>query len=154
MDKLAKDPPKGIQRLKENPIAQGIVSNALFQVGWGAVSAMIAWIIGHYALIGGIPPYLAIFLAVVAFFLMALSYNQIRRRRDARALNTATVEPQTESEREAIERIGEQHDQLQVQLHFAEQEIATLKGEKGRLSREKEKLAKDLANEKANAEAQ
>ena len=51
---------------------------------------------------------------------------------------------EAESESQAIERIGNQNDQLQGELHLAEKEIATLKGEKGRLSREIAKLEKSL----------
>jgi hypothetical protein len=92
MNKLDKIPPKEIKPLKDNPIAQGIISNAIFQVLWNGISALIAWIIVHYALIGGVPLFFAIFLAVVAFFLLALSYNLIMRRRDARALKDAKDE--------------------------------------------------------------
>lgn len=92
MDKLDKIPAKEIKPLRDNPIAQGIVSNAIFQALWNGASALIAWIIGHYALIGGVPAFLAIFLGVVAFFLLALSYNLITRRRDARALKAASKE--------------------------------------------------------------
>jgi hypothetical protein len=49
----------------------------------------------------------------------------------------------SESESEAIERIGEHNDKLQGELHLAEREIATLKGEKGRLTREMAKLQRE-----------
>jgi len=64
------------------------------------------------------------------------------------ALLNALNPPELITAQEAIERVGNQNDQLQVELHLAEKEVATLKGEKGRLIREKEKLSKDLANEK------
>lgn len=62
---------------------------------------------------------------------------------------------------EAIERIGNQNDQLQGELHLAEREIATLKGEKGRLTREVTKLERsletsqrELSEARANTEVQ
>jgi hypothetical protein len=91
MDKLDKLTPKDLTPLKSN-IAQGVISNTIFAVAWNGASAMIAWVAGHYALIFGIPPFLAISLGVVLFFLMALSYNLLRRRKDARALNATSVE--------------------------------------------------------------
>jgi len=93
MDKLDKFTPKDIKPLKDSPIAQGLISNAIFTVAWNGVWVMIAWIAGHYALIFGIPPFLAISLGVVLFFLMALSYNLLTRRRDAKALKAATEPP-------------------------------------------------------------
>lgn len=91
MDKLEKLPPKDLTSLKGN-IAQGVISNTIFTVAWNGASAVIGLLTRHYALIFGIPPFLAIFLGVVVFFLMALSYNLIMRRKDAKALKAATVE--------------------------------------------------------------
>lgn len=79
MDKLDKVPPKDVKPLRDNPIAQGIVSNTLFQVAWNGASAVIGWIVGHYALLGGIPPYWAVLMGAVVFFLIALSYNLFKR---------------------------------------------------------------------------
>jgi hypothetical protein len=154
MDKLDKLPPKDVKSLRDNPIAQGIVSNTIFQVAWNGGSAVIGWLVGHYALLSGIPLHWAIVMGAVVFFLIALSYNLFRRGREAKqATAVANANFTGETESEAVERIGNQNDELQGELHLAEREIATLESEKGRLSREKEKLAKDLANEKANAEA-
>jgi hypothetical protein len=93
MDKLDKLPPKDI-KLKDSPIAQGIISNTIFQVLWNGLYFIILLLIRHYAVIYGIPPFLAILLGVVGFFLMALSVNLLRRRNDARSLNAtgATLE--------------------------------------------------------------
>jgi hypothetical protein len=90
MDKLDKVPPKEITPFKDRPIAQGIISNTIFQIAWNGVSAVIGVLTRYYALIYGIPPFLAIFLGVLAFFFMALSVNLLRRRKEARALHAAT----------------------------------------------------------------
>lgn len=142
MDKLDKVPPKEIKPLKDNPIAQGIISNAIYS----GASAMILFAINHYALIFGMPPWLAILLGVVAFFLLNLGLYLRERKKQAQLVSAAAnVDLIGETESEAIERMGNQSELLQANLHLAEKEIATLKGEKGRLTREKEKLTKDLA---------
>jgi hypothetical protein len=89
--------------------------------------------------------------AIIALILFASAILQAiaSRRRHPQPKLVGTGE----SESEAMERIGNQHDQLQGELHLAENEVATLKGEKGTLSREKEKLTKDLANEKKQHES-
>lgn len=90
MDKLDKFSPKEIKPLKDSPIAQGIISNTIFQILWNGIYFMIGLLIRHYALIFGIPPFLAILFGVAGFFLMALSVNLLRRRKESRALNAAT----------------------------------------------------------------
>jgi hypothetical protein len=92
MDKLAKLPPKDLKSLKDHPIAQGVISNTIFQIVSNGLYFMIAWLVRHYALIYGIPPFVAILLAVFAFFLISLSVNLLRRRKEAKALNAASVE--------------------------------------------------------------
>jgi hypothetical protein len=91
MDKLDKLPPKNLTPLKSS-IAQGVISNTIFTVAWNGASAVIGLLTRHYALIYGIPPFLAIFLGVIAFFLMALSINLMRRKKDAKALSEIVKE--------------------------------------------------------------
>lgn len=91
MDRLDKLSPKDIKPLKDSPIAQGLISNTLFQILWNGIYFVIGLLIRHYALISGIPPFMAILLGVVGFFLMSLSVNLLRRKKEARALNTSTV---------------------------------------------------------------
>ena len=92
----------------------------------------------------GLPFHRALSLAVglvlalsISIYLVVLAWTAWIRKRDNAATDAIG---QTESEREALERIGEQNDQLQGELHLAEREVATLKAEKGRLTREIAKL--------------
>jgi hypothetical protein len=79
------------------PVTQGIVSSAIFQVLWNGGSALIAWIAGHYASLSGIGPQWAILTSALVFFLFALSYHLIWRKR-----RTADAPRQPESPQAAL----------------------------------------------------
>lgn len=115
-------------------LSAAIVSGGIVVILWFKGLAL------HWALL-----VTAGFMLAVAVAANFVSLIVVRHRKPA--------SPESESESQAIERIGNQNDQLQGELHLAEKEIATLKGERGRLNREKEKLAQELADEKTNAEA-
>lgn len=122
MDKLDKLTPKDIKPLKDSPIAQGLISNAIFAVAWNGVSVMIAWLVRHYALIFGIPPFVALSAGVVAFFLLALSYNLIMRQRDAKALKAATEPP------DAAQLQPAPKPKLDFEIDEGESGVSTIRG--------------------------
>ena len=85
---------------------------------------------------GYVPPALIALILLVSAILQFIASR--RRHPQPKLVSTG------ESESEAVERIGNQHDQLQGELHLAEKEIATLKSDKGRMGREIAKLEKGL----------
>lgn len=146
MDKLDKLAPKKTSALKDRPIAQGIVSNTIFQIVWNGLYFMIAWLVNHYALIYGIPPFLAILLAVFTFFLMSLSVNLLRRRKETKALNSldVAVPPDFEEVRQLKLEIERLHGELVSEAESAEVREKELQSENREIARQNTQLLHDL----------
>jgi hypothetical protein len=64
--------------LKDKPLTQGVIGNAIFQTLWQAGSAVISYIAANSAYIQGVPIYLAILLGVVIFLLMLVAAYLIK----------------------------------------------------------------------------
>lgn len=132
MDKLEKLPPKDIKPFKDSPIAQGIISNTLFQILWNGIYFTIGLLIRHYALIFGIPPFVAILLGVVGFFLMSLSVNLLRRRKESRNLNVGTVETPKPVSPIQLESSPDEQP-IEIFSPFADEEVGLYETVRGRV---------------------
>ena len=85
MDKLDKVSPKDLRPFRDNPIAQGVLTNFIY----AGISAAMGWIVAHYALLWGMGPHWAILMGSFVFFLIAVSVNLLRRKTEASVSNTA-----------------------------------------------------------------
>jgi hypothetical protein len=122
MDKLSR---RDVKELKDRPIAQGIISNTIFQVGWNGISFIIGLVARHYALIWGTPPHWAILIGAVVFFLIALSYNLFKGRSDEKLLTFGTAQ-YTDAEQAEIQSRPVTEP---LELNAAREKIKELEGE-------------------------
>jgi hypothetical protein len=83
---------------------------------WNGGSAMIGWLAGHYAALGGIKPHWAILMGTTVFFLLAAIYYFLFRRPQ---VNETGREAGREAGRQAYEKADEQVVLLQKQLKAA-----------------------------------
>jgi hypothetical protein len=117
-------------KLFDKDITKGVIGNAVFQVFWNGVSAMISYYTAHSAYLNGVPFYLVIIIGVVLFFLLSLTLFLFKARRHKQAKD----EPLTE---DALDKLDHE-------------EIVKKKDERiAELEREKVAFLKDGRNEDA-----
>jgi hypothetical protein len=109
--------------LEPRPLAQGVLSNTIFQLLWNGVPYVVTWITTHIAAVRGLDTHWLILLGVAVFALASLGMNQlhlfmVRRRQHTTQivpLTTETAAPEIEELTEQVRLLTSERDALEAQ---------------------------------------